>query len=134
MPKKLQAFENKSNKKLLSITYQEKKTNVYVKEKMIAIIGKYDPMLHIFKRRKLKWYGYISRHDGLSKTIMKGIVECSRKQGRPKIQWFYNISDWTKMDANQLLHIVHDLNDRRKCVVQTERTAFITSTISESRD
>ena len=126
MPKKLQAFENKSNKKLLSITYQEKKTNVYVKEKMIAIIGKYDPMLHIFKRRKLKWYGYISRHDGLSKMIIKGIVEGSRKQGRPKIQWFDNISDWTNMDANQLLHIVHDLNDWRKCVVQTERTEFIT--------
>ena len=94
---------------------------VYVKEKIyIVIIGKYDPLLHMIKRRKLKWYGYISRHDGLSKAIMQGIVEGSRKQGRPKSQWFNNISDWTKMDANQLLHKVHDRDDWRKCVVKAE--------------
>ena len=87
---------------------------------MIVIIGKYDPLLHMIKRRKLKWYGHISRHDGLSKAIMQGIVEGSRKQGRPKSQWFNNISDWTKMDANQLLHKVHDRDDWRKCVVKAE--------------
>ena len=75
MQKKLQVFENRSQGKLLGITYHEKKTNVYVKEKMIAIIGKYNPLLHIIKRCKLKWYGHISRHEGLSKTIMQVIVE-----------------------------------------------------------
>ena len=119
MQKRLQAFENKSHRNLQE-KYQEKKTNVYVKEKMIAIIGKYDPLLHMIKLRKLKWYGHISRNDGLSKTII-GIVEGSRKQGRPKSQWFNNISDWTKMDANQLLHTVHDRDGWRKCVVKAER-------------
>ena len=70
---------------LLGITFQEKKTNVYVKEKMIAIIGKYDPLLHIIKRCKLKWYRHISRHDGLSKTIMQGIVEDSRKHSGRRV-------------------------------------------------
>ena len=121
MQKKLQAFENKSHRKLLGIIYQEKKTNFDVKEKMIAIIDKYDPLLHMIKRRKLKWYGHIYRHSGLSKTIIKGIVEGSRKQGRPKSQWFNNISDCTKMDANQLLHKVHDRDGWRKCVVKAER-------------
>ena len=100
MQKKLQAFENKSHIKLLDIKYQDKNMNVYVKEKLIAIVGKYNPLLHMIKRRKLKWYGHISRHEGLIKTIMQGIVEDSRKQDRPKSQWFNNISDWTKMDAN----------------------------------
>ena len=82
LQKKLQVFENKSHRKLLGIKYQGKKMNVYVKENMIAIIGKYDPLLHMIKRRK--WYGHISKHDGLSKTIMQGIVEGARNQGRPK--------------------------------------------------
>ena len=65
---------------------------------------------------------------------MQGIVEGSRNQGLPKSQWFNNISDWTKMDANQLLHKVHDHNGWTKCVVKTERTELIIPTISESRD
>ena len=71
---------------------------------MEAIIGKYDHLLHVIKRRKLKLYGRTmcrtSRHDGLSKTIIQSMDEGLRKQGRPKSQWFDNISDWTKMDAN----------------------------------
>ena len=130
----LQAFENKSHRKLLGIKYQEKETDVYVKEKMIAISGKYDPLLHMIKRRKLKWYRFISRHDDLRKTIMQGIVEGSRKQGRLKSQWFNNISDWNNMHANQLLHKVHDRNGWRKCVIKGERTELIPLTISESRD
>ena len=74
MQKKLQAFENKSHRKLLGIKYQEKKKNM-IKEKIaIAIIGKYDPLLRMIKRRKIKWHGHISRHDGLRKTIMQGII------------------------------------------------------------
>ena len=52
MQKKLQAFENKSHRKLLDI----KRTNAYTKEKIKAIIGKYDPIVHIIKLRKLKLY------------------------------------------------------------------------------
>ena len=88
----------------------------------------------MIKRRKLKCYGNISRHDDLRKTIMQGIVEGSRKQGRPKSQWFNNITDWTNMDANQLLHKVHDRDGWIKCVVKAERTELIPPTISESRD
>ena len=77
---------------------------------------------------QIKWYEHISRYDGFSKTIMKYIVEGSQKQGRPKSQSFNNISDWTKMDANQLLHTVHD--GRRKCIVKAEITELIPSTIS----
>ena len=67
---------------------------------------------------------------GLSKMIMQVIVEGSRKQGRPKSQWFNNISEWTKMDSNQLLHKVHDRDGWRKCVVKAERTELIPPTIS----
>ena len=64
---------------------------------------------------------------------MQGIVEGSQNQGHPKRQWFNNISDWTKMDANQLFHKVHDRDGWTQCVAKAERTELIPSTISESR-
>ena len=57
------------------------------------------------------------------------MVEGSRKHGRPKSQWINNISDWTKIDANQLLHKVHDRDGWRQCVVKAEMTELIPPTI-----
>ena len=78
MQKKIQAFENKSHRKLLGITYKERKINVFVHNTIIEIIGNFEPLLQTIKRRKLKWVGHISRHDNLCKTIMQGAVESSR--------------------------------------------------------
>ena len=38
----------------------------------------------IGKRRKLKWYGHVSRSSGLTKTILQGTVKGNRRQGRQK--------------------------------------------------
>ena len=38
---KIQGFENKSHRKLLGITYREMKTNEYIKDVMISLIGTY---------------------------------------------------------------------------------------------
>ena len=69
---------------LLGITYQERKTNVFIRNRMIETIGNYEPLLQTIKRRKLKWFGHISRHDNLCKTFMQRAVEGSRNRGRPK--------------------------------------------------
>ena len=52
------------------------------------------------------------------KTIMQCMLEDSRKQGHPNIQCFDNICDWTKMNANQLLHKIHDRDGWRQYVVK----------------
>ena len=41
----------------------------------------------IMKRRKLHWYGHVSRSSGLAKTILKGTVEGGRRQGRHEKRW-----------------------------------------------
>ena len=38
--------------------------------------------LTIVKRRKLQWYGHVSRSSGLAKTIMQGTVKGGRKTGQ----------------------------------------------------
>ena len=53
MQKKIQTFKNKSHMKLLGITYQERKSNMFdehgrtlfVRNRMIELIGNYEPLL-----------------------------------------------------------------------------------------
>ena len=108
MQKKIQAFENKSHRKLLGITYQERKTNVFVRNRIIEIIGNFEQLLQKIKRRKLKWIRHISRHDNLCKTIMQGSVDGSRIRGCPKQKWIDNIVKWIKKDVNCLIKDVHE--------------------------
>ena len=51
--KKILAFENKSHRKLLCITYKEGKTNIFVKNKINTLIGTFEPLLQTIRRRKL---------------------------------------------------------------------------------
>ena len=43
--KRIQAFQNKSHRRLLCITYRQRKTNDYIHDKMKNLIGKYEPLL-----------------------------------------------------------------------------------------
>ena len=95
MEKKVVAFENKSHRRLLGITYRQKITNVIVKEKIVSLVEYYVPLLAIVKKRKLCWFGHITRHNSLAKTILQGKVDGKISQGRPRLNWMNNICKWT---------------------------------------
>ena len=88
------------------------------------LLGTYEPLLKTIKRRKLKWFGYVSRHDNLCKTIMRGSVEGTRKQVRSKSQWIDNIVKWTKLDINDLIQDVHERYGWRKRVADASSIDF----------
>ena len=71
MEKKIVAFENKSHTRLLGITYIQQITNVIVNEKIVSLVGNYVPLLAIVKKRKLCWFGHITRHNSLAKRFFK---------------------------------------------------------------
>ena len=58
--------------------------------------------------RKLQWYGHITCHDSLAKTILQGTVEGGRKRGKPRKSWLSNIKESTQMDVNSLLSSAQD--------------------------
>ena len=124
MQKKISAFENKAHRKLLGIKYQDRITNVCVRNSITMLLGTYEPLLKTIKRRKLKWFGHVSRYDNLCKTIMQGSVEGTRKQGRPKSQWIDNIAKWTKRDVNDLIQDVHKIYGWRKRVADASSIDF----------
>ena len=69
--KKLQATEMRCFRKLLGISYRDHITNDAVRDRISQAIGPYDDILTTVKKRKLKWFGYVSRSSGFAKTILK---------------------------------------------------------------
>ena len=46
------------------------------------LVGSQEPLLATVKIRKLVWFGHVTKHDSLSKTMMHGTVEGGRRRGR----------------------------------------------------
>ena len=61
-------------RKILRISYKDHVTNEEVRAKIQQVIGPHEDLLTIIKRRKLQWYGHVSRSLGLAKTILQGTV------------------------------------------------------------
>ena len=61
-------------------------------------IGPHEDILIIGKRRKLQWYGHISRSSSLEKNILQGTVKGGRRQGRQRKRWEDNIRKWADQE------------------------------------
>ena len=60
--------------------------------------GQSDHTKTALKRRKLQWYGHVSRSSGLAKTILQGTVKGGRRQGRQRKRWENTIREWTGLE------------------------------------
>ena len=67
---------------MLIISYKDHVTNEEVRAKIQQAIGPHEDLLTMVKRRKLQWYGHVSRSSGLAKT-------------RQRKRWEDNIRKWT---------------------------------------
>ena len=83
---------------MLLISYKDRVTNEEVRAKIQQAIGPHKDLLTIVKRRKLQWYGHVSRLSGLAKTISQGKVKRGRRQGRQRKRWEDNIREWTGLE------------------------------------
>ena len=55
------------------------------------------------EKRKLKWYGHVTRSSGLAKTVLQGTVPGGRRRGRQKKRWEDNIREWTGLGLSECL-------------------------------
>ena len=46
--------------------------------------GTYDELLTLVKKRKLRWFGHVSRSSGLAKTILQDTVQGKRRKRRQR--------------------------------------------------
>ena len=74
-------MEMRCYRKILRISYNDRATNEEVRANIQQAIGPHEDLI-IIKRRKLQWYGHVSRSLGLAKTIFQGTVKERRRRGR----------------------------------------------------
>ena len=72
-------MEMKCYRKILHISYKDHVINEEVRAKTQQAIGPREDLLAMVKRRKLQWYGHVSRSSGLAKTILQGTVKGGRR-------------------------------------------------------
>ena len=89
LQRRIQAMEMRCYRKILHISYKDH----FTKEEVRAKIEQtpHEDLLTIIKRRKLQWYGHVSRSSGLAKTILQGTVKGGRRQGRQRKRWEDNM-------------------------------------------
>ena len=64
-------------RRLLSISYKDHFTNEDVRRKIQKAIGKYDLLLALVKKRKLRWF---ATSQGLTKTILQSRVQGTKEK------------------------------------------------------
>ena len=89
--KKIRGFESKAHRRLLNVSYKERKTNILVNNLINEKVVSYVPLLDIIMPRKMTTFGHITRHDSMSKTILQCYVEGNIKRGRPWTNWLNDI-------------------------------------------
>ena len=95
LQRRIQAMEIKCYRKILRISYKDHVTNEEVRATIQQAIRPHEDLLTIEKKRKLQWYGHVSRSSGLAKTILQGTVKGGRRQGRQRKKWEDNIRERT---------------------------------------
>ena len=118
--KRINAFELNCYRRLLNIHYTSHTTNLQVRGLVIQYIGRHDSLLTVAKKRKLRWFGHVTRAKGtLANTILQDTVEGARKRGRPKRIWKDDIKDWTGRTMGELLRLAEDRPRWNRIVMST---------------
>ena len=98
LQRRMQAMEMRCYSKILRISCKNHVTHEEVRAEIQQAIGPHKDLLTIVKKRKLQWYGHVSRSPGLAKTILQGTVKGGRRQGRQRKRWEDNPKDGTGLE------------------------------------
>ena len=88
--KRINAFEMKCYRKVLRIPWIAHRTNCSILNELHLPTNW---MYNFVRRQKLKYFGHVTRHNGLEKTIMQGMVAGKRSRGKPRQRWEKDITD-----------------------------------------
>ena len=102
-----------------SVSNKDHYTNKEVRAKIQRAIGPHEDLLTIVKRRKLHWYGHVSRSSGLAKTILQGTVKGGRRQSRQRKRWEDNTREWTGLEFGKSQKAVENRGKWRKLVAKS---------------
>ncbi|XP_071486585.1 uncharacterized protein [Diadema antillarum] len=111
LEKKIAAFEMRCFRRLLGIHWHDRRTNASVLEDIRREIGDYEPLLDTMKRRKLQWFGHVTRRPG---TLAHGRVDGRRAQGRPRRNWMNDVRRWVEKPVEICMRMAQDKETWRR--------------------
>ena len=100
-------------KPIVPISNKDHVTNEEVRAKIQQAIGPHEDLLTIVKRRKLQWYGHVSRSSVLAKTILQGTLKGGRRQGRQRKRLEDN-SEWTGLEFAKSQRAVENRGEKKE--------------------
>ena len=116
LQRKILTTEMRCYRAVLGISYLDHVTNENIRNRIKIYIQNYEDLLSTVNKRKLQWYGHVTRSDGLSKIILQGTVEGKRRRGRQKKKWADNIEEWTGKTFAETQAIAHDRDKWRRLI------------------
>ena len=124
-------MEMRYYRKILHISYKDHVTIEEVRAKIQQAAGPHEDLLTIVKRRKLQWYGHVSRSSGLAKTILQGTVKGGRRQSGQTKRWEDNIRKWTGLEFGKSQRAVEN---REKWRTLVWKSSVVPQRLSRLRD
>ena len=107
--RKIQAFDVRCHyRRLLNSSYKDHVTNEEVRNGIQNVTGVQEDLITMVMKRKLRWYGHISRSSSMAKTILEGKVKGARRKVRQKKIWEDNTKEWTGMEFGDPLRATED--------------------------
>ena len=73
----------------------------------------------IVQRRKLQWYGHVSRSSALAKTTLQGTVKGAKRQGRQRKRLEDNTREWTGLEFAKSKRAVENREKWRNLVAKS---------------
>ena len=110
----INAFEYKCYRRVLKIPWTQKRTNSSIRQEL-NIVEEW--LLKTIKKRKMKYFGHIKRHQGMEKTIMEGYMPGRRKRGRPRRRWVQDVMDDLQMSASDAGQLARERDVFRRAVL-----------------
>ena len=124
--KKIEAFEMWTYRRLLRVSWRQHKTNACILEQLRT-----KPMLvKQMRKRKMKHFGHIIRHNSLEKTIIQGITAGKRGRGRPARTWEKDIEEWAGTNIGEATRMA----ERRICGALSSTSQQLNIEPSEQRE
>ena len=81
----------------MRVSWRQHKTNAWILEQLRT-----KPMLvNQMRKRKIRNFGHIIRHNSLEKIIIQGITAGKRGRGRPARTWEKYIEEWARADIGE---------------------------------
>ena len=114
--KRIQAFKMRCYRRLLGINFRDHITNEEVLARIKTAAGPPKELLKIVKERKLRWFGHVTRREGMAKTILQGPAPGKRGRGRPRRSWMDDINEWSGLGGRGMQSHAHNREEWRKLV------------------